>query len=212
MNKKGKIVGVVKDYHFASLHNRIEPLVIEWRPDWTGLLTIKMRAGKTAETMGYIRTTVNKIAPGSLFVYTFLDDHLNALYKSENAMGKIFEFFSVLAIIIACLGLLGLSAYTIESRTKEIGIRKVLGASVTGIVALVTSRFFVLVTIAYVIAVPLTWYGMYYWLQNFAYQIDIQGWVFALTGFIIALTATLAVGFNTIKAAMRNPVNSLRYE
>ena len=212
MNKKGKIVGVVKDYHFASLHNRIEPLVIEWRPDWTGLLTIKMRAGKTAETMEYIRTTVSKMAPGSLFVYSFLDDHLNALYKSENAMSNVFEFFSVLAIIIACLGLLGLSAYTIESRTKEIGIRKVLGASVTGIVTLVTSKFFILVIIAYVIAVPLTWYGMYYWLQNFAYQIDIHGWVFALTGLIIAVMAALAVGFNTVKAAVRNPVTSLRYE
>ena len=212
MNKKGKIVGVVKDYHFASLHNTVEPLVMEWRPDWTGYLTIKMKSGKTTETMEYIRTTVNKIAPGSLFVYNFLDDHLDALYKSENAMGKVFEFFSVLAIIIACLGLLGLSAYTIESRTKEIGIRKVLGASVAGIVALVTSRFFVLVSIAFVIAVPLTWYGMYRWLQNFAYQIDIHSWVFVLTGLIIAATATLAVGFNTIKAAVRNPVTSLRYE
>ena len=171
-----------------------------------------MQAGKTMETMQYIRSVVDKIAPGSLFVYNFLDDHLDALYKSENAMSNVFEFFSVLAIIIACLGLVGLSAFTIESRTKEIGIRKVLGASVTGIVALVSSKFFFLVTIAFFIAVPLTWYGMYWWLENFAYQIDIHWWVFALTGMIIAVMATLAVGLNTIKAAVRNPVNSLRYE
>ena len=110
------------------------------------------------------------------------------------------------------LRMLGLSAYTIESRTKEIGIRKVLGASVPGIVALVTSRFFVLVTVGFVIAVPLTWYGMYRWLQSFAYQIDIHWWVFALTWLLIAAMASLAVGFNTIKAAVRNPVTSLRYE
>ncbi len=212
MNLRGKIIGVVKDYHFTSLHNKIEPLVMEYRPDWTGFLTVKMRAGKTGETLAYIKSTVDKLAPNTLFVYDFLDDRLDALYQSENAMGKVFEFFSALAIIIACLGLLGLSAYTIESKTKEIGIRKVLGATVPGIVVMVGSRFFRLLIVAFVIAVPGTWYGMNRWLQNFAYQIDIQWCVFALTGLIIITLAAIAVGLNTVKAAVRNPVKSLRYE
>lgn len=208
----GKIVGVVKDYHFASLHDQIEPLVIEYEPGWTSHLSLKIRAGKTSETMNYIKTTIDKLAPNSLFVYEFLDDRLDALYKSEDNMSKVFQFFSVLAIIIACLGLLGLSAFTIESRTKEIGIRKVLGATISGIVSLVSSKFFRLVLIGFVIAVPLTWYMMKEWLSNFAYKIEIEWWVFVLTGLIVFLIASFTVGFYTVKAAVANPVNSLRYE
>ncbi len=212
MNRIGTVVGVVKDYHFTSLHNAIEPLVMEYKPEWTGFLTVKLRAGKTSETLAYIKRTVDALAPGSLFAYDFLDDHLDQLYKSEDSMGKVFQFFSILAIIIACLGLLGLSAYTVESRTKEIGIRKVLGATVTGIVTLVSSRFFVLVLIALAIAVPLTWYSMNKWLQNFAYQIEIQWWVFAITGALIFIIALTVVSFHTVSAAIKNPVRSLRYE
>lgn len=212
MNRIGTVVGVVKDYHFTSLHNAIEPLVMEYKPEWTGFLSVKLRAGKTTETLTYINRTINAIAPGSLFAYDFLDDHLDQLYKSEDSMGKVFQFFSILAIVIACLGLLGLSAYTVESRTKEIGIRKVLGATVTGIVTMVSLRFFVLVLIAFVIAVPLTWYSMNKWLQNFAYQIEIQWWVFAITGALIFIMALAVVSFHTVSAAIRNPVRSLRYE
>ncbi len=212
MNRIGTVVGVVKDYHFTSLHNAIEPLVMEYKPEWTGFLSAKLRAGKTTETLDYINRTINAIAPGSLFAYDFLDDHLDQLYKSEDSMGKVFQFFSILAIIIACLGLLGLSAYTVESRTKEIGIRKVLGATVTGIVTMVSSRFFVLVLIAFAIAVPLTWYSMNKWLQNFAYQIEIQWWVFAITGALIFIMALAVVSFHTVSAAVKNPVRSHRYE
>jgi putative ABC transport system permease protein len=162
--------------------------------------------------LAYIRRTVNAIAPGSLFTYDFLDDHLDQLYRSEDSMGKVFQFFSILAIIIACLGLLGLSAFTIESRTKEIGIRKVLGATVATIVTMVSSKFFRLVLIAFAIAVPLTWYSMNRWLQNFAYQIEIQWWVFGLTGGLIFIIALAVVSFHTVSAAMKNPVRSLRYE
>jgi len=211
-HRKGKIIGVVKDYHFASLHEQIEPLVIEYEPGWTSYLSMKVRAGKTRETLAYIKSTVNTLAPNSLFVYDFLDDRLDALYKSEDNMGKVFQFFSALAIVIACLGLLGLSAYTIESRTKEIGIRKVLGATVTGIVTLVSSRFFRLILIGFVLAVPLTLYTMNKWLANFAYKIELNWWVFAITGMIVVVMAGIAVGFYTIKAAVANPVKSLRYE
>jgi len=208
----GKVVGVIKDYHFASLRDQIEPLVIEYEPGATGYLSLKIRAGKTSETMTYIKSTIDKIAPNSLFVYEFLDDHLDALYRSEDNMGKVFQFFSVLAIVIACLGLLGLSAFTIESRTKEIGIRKVLGATISGIVALVSSKFFRLILVGFVMAVPLTWYLMNKWLSNFAYKIEIAWWVFALTGLVVVFIAALTVGFYTIKAAVANPVKSLRYE
>jgi putative ABC transport system permease protein len=212
MKRIGPVVGVVKDYHFTSLHNTIEPLVLEYKPEWTGYLSVKIRAGKTAETLAYVKKSVEAIAPGSLFIYDFLDVRLDALYKSEDSMGRVFQFFSGLAIIIACLGLLGLSAYTVESRTKEIGIRKVLGASVGGIVTMVSSRFFLLVFIGYILAVPVTWYGINQWLQNFAYHITIAWWVFALTGAMIFLIALLVVSFHAITAATRNPVKSLRYE
>jgi putative ABC transport system permease protein len=212
MGRIGTVVGVVKDYHFTSLHNNIEPLVLEYRPEWTGYLTVKLRAGKTPETLAYLKGTIEAIAPGSLFVYNFLDDHVDTLYKSENSMGKVFQFFSMLAVILACLGLFGLSAYTVESRTKEIGIRKVLGATVIGIVKIVSSKFFMLVLAAFTIAVPLTWYSMNKWLQNFAYQIEIQWWVFAITGMLIFVVSLGVISLHTISAALKNPVRSLRYE
>ena len=212
MNQTGTVVGVIKDYHFASLHNTIEPLVMEYKPEWTGTLCVKLRAGKTIETLAYIKRVISMLARDSFFTYNFLDDRLDQLYKSEDRMGKVFKFFSILAITIACLGLFGLCAYTVESRTKEIGIRKVLGATVSGIVTMVSSRFFVLVAIAFAIAVPVTWYSMSKWLQNFAYQIEIQWWVFAITGAIILIIALGVISFHTVSAAIKNPVRSLRYE
>lgn len=211
-DKTGTIVGVVKDFHFTSLHNNIEPLVLEYKPEWTSYLTVKIKAGKIKETLTYLENTINKIAPNSLFVYTFLDEKLDALYRAEQNLASVFQFFSVLAIIIACLGLISLSAYTIESRTKEIGVRKVLGATIAGLVTLLSSRFFKLVLTAFFVAAPITGYVMYRWLQNFAYQVDIQWWVFALTGGIIALLTLIVVGFHTVRAAIANPVKSLRYE
>jgi putative ABC transport system permease protein len=211
-HRKGKIVGVVRDHHFATLHAEIEPLIIEFEPGWTDYLVLRIRAGKTTETLNYIKTTVGRIAPNSLFIYEFLDDRLDMLYKSEDAMGKIFQFFSILAIIIACLGLFGLSSYTIQMRTKEIGIRKVLGATIVTIVALLSSGIFRLIAIGFCIAVPLTWYAMRKWLDNFAYKIEIEWWVFALTGIVVMLIAALAIGVRTLQAAVANPVNSLRNE
>jgi putative ABC transport system permease protein len=211
-HRKGKIVGVVKDYHFASLHAEIEPLIIEFEPTWTDYLVVRIRAGKTTETLDYIKHTVDKLAPNSLFIYEFLDDRVDALYKSEDAMGKIFEFFSMLAIIIASLGLFGLSSYTIQMRTKEIGIRKVLGATVATIVTLLSSGIFRLIAVGFFLAVPLTWYMMRKWLENFAYKIEIEWEVFALTGMVVTLIAAVAIGFRTMQAALANPVNSLRNE
>lgn len=211
-NKTGTIVGVVKDFHFTSLRSNIEPLVLEYKPEWTGYLTVKIKGGRIEETLASLENATKKIAPNSLFVYTFLDEKLDALYRAEQNLASVFQFFSVLAIIIASLGLVSLSAYTIESRTKEIGVRKVLGATISGLVTLLSSRFFGLVLVAFIVATPITGYAMYRWLQNFAYQVDIEWWVFALTGGIIVLLTLIVVGFHTVRAAIVNPVKSLRYE
>lgn len=211
-NKLAKVVGVVKDFHFTSLHNTIEPLVIEYRPEFTGALVIKMQAGKTQQTLDYLKKATQTIAPGSLFVYSFLDDKLNELYKTEDSLNTILQVFSVLAIIIACLGLFGLAAHAIETRTKEIGIRKVLGSSVAGIVALFSKDFIKLIGIGFIIAVPLTYYAISQWLENFAYRIDVQWWVFAFSGLLVLLIALLTISFQSIKAALANPIKSLRDE
>lgn len=211
-HRKGKIVGVVKDYHFASLRDEIEPLIIEYEPGAVSYLTIKIRAGKTTEGLEHIQKSVKALAPNSLFSYEFLDDRLNLIYKAEDSMGKIVQFFSGLAIAIACLGLLGLSAYTVESRSKEIGIRKVLGANIAAIAAMISSRFVRLVVLSFAIAVPFTWYGMDKWLNNFAYKINIDWWIFAASGLAVLILATVVTCFHSIKAAKTNPVESLRSE
>ncbi len=211
-SRTGKIVGVVKDYHFATLHSEIEPLVIEFKPHWTDQLVFRIRAGKTTDALEHIRETVDRLAPNSLFIYTFLDDRIDALYKSEDTMGRVFQFFSLLAIIIACMGLFGLSSYTIERRAKEIGIRKVLGATIPGVVSLVSSPFFKLIVAALCIAVPITWYAMEQWLDKFAYKIEIEWWVFVVTGLIVMVIAAFATGYHTMRATSRNPVDVLRSE
>jgi putative ABC transport system permease protein len=211
-HRVGKIVGVVKDFHFASLRDEIEPLIIEYAPGAVNHLAIKIRAGKTDEGLDYIKKTVSTIAPNSLFAYEFLDDRLNTIYKSDDSMGKILQFFSVLAIIIASLGLLGLSAHAAQSRIKEIGIRKVLGANLSGIVVMISSRFVQLVLVAIVMAVPLTWYAMDKWLNNFAYKITINGWVFAGASFTVLLIASIVTSVHSIKAATVNPADSLRLD
>jgi putative ABC transport system permease protein len=211
-HRKGKIVGVVKDYHFASLHDEIEPLIIEYEPGAVSYLTIKIQAGKTNEGLEHIQQTVKTLAPNSLFSYEFLDDRLNSIYKAEDSMGKIVEFFSGLAIAIACLGLLGLSAYTVESRMKEIGIRKVLGANLSTIVTMISGQFVRLVVLSFFVAVPLTWYAMGKWLNNFAYKITIDAWVFIGSGLIVLVLAALITSIHSIKAAKTNPVESLRSE
>ncbi|MEJ7645325.1 MAG: ABC transporter permease [Chryseolinea sp.] len=211
-HRKGKIVGVVKDYHFASLHEEIEPLIMEYEPGAIGYLTLKIRAGKTTEGLEFVRKTINTLAPNSLFSYEFLDDRLDSIYKAENSVGKILQFFSCLAIIIACLGLLGLSAYTIETRTKEISIRKILGADLAAIVSMISLRFVRLVLVSFFIAVPLTWYMINKWLDNFAYKIGITWWVFFGSGCAVLALAALVTCAHSIKAALANPAHSLRSE
>lgn len=210
--RTGNIIGVVSDYHFATLHAQIEPLVIEFKPQWTDDLVFRVRAGKTREALAHIKAAVDRLSPHTLFIYQFLDDRIDALYRSEDTMGKVFLFFSVLAVIIACMGLFGVASYAIERRTKEIGIRKVLGASVARIISLVSGGIFRLIVMGFAIAVPLTWYFMQKWLNDFAYKIEIEWWMFALAGVIIMAIGSLSIGLRVLKAAGSNPVDSLRSE
>jgi len=207
-----EIVGVVKDFNFASLHDIIEPLVLEYNPAWAGYLLIKFQGNNTADVLEFLETKAKEIAPGTLFMYTFVDEHLNRLYEGENRVSDIFQAFSLLAIFISCLGLFGLSAYSAEIRTKEIGVRKVVGATVGNIVVLLTKEFTIWILAAAVIAWPLAYYAMKNWLQNFAYRIDIDVWAFVLSGIVTIVVALLTVSYQSIKAAIANPIDSLRYE
>ncbi|NIR49132.1 FtsX-like permease family protein [candidate division KSB1 bacterium] len=211
VSKQGTVIGVVKNFHYRSLHETIGPLVIQTAKSPDQLL-IKIRASEISSTLGFLKQNVDAFFPGQPFEYYFLDSHFDQLYRSEQRLGEIFKYFAFLAIFIACLGLFGLAAYTAEQRTKEIGIRKVLGASVAGIVGLLSKDFVKMVLIANVIAWPIAWYAMHRWLQNFAYRIDIDWFVFALAGGLALIIALATVSSQAIKAALINPVESLRYE
>ena len=211
-NSKGPIVGVMKDFHFNSLHEEIEPLAIEYKPEWTNVLLVKMQGGEVEENIQFIKDKVAEISPGSLFSYNFLNDQMTLLYRSEDTMGTIFKVFSILGIFISCLGLFGLSAYASQVRTKEIGVRKVLGAGLPDIVKLLSREFIFLVFMGNLIAWPLAWWALTQWLQNFAYGIDISWVVFLLAGLVTVVISIVAVGINTVKAGIQPPIDSLKYE
>ncbi|WP_428654494.1 ABC transporter permease [Runella sp.] len=212
MGLQGKVVGVVKDYNFASLHSQVEPLVLEYKPAWSGNMLVKIAAGNVPQTIDFLKTTVEKVAPNTIFSYTFLDERMASLYKKEDTMSQILNAFSGLAIIISCLGLFGVVAHESKLRTKEIGIRKVLGASVPNLVVLLSSSFLKLVIIGIVIATPIAWYAMNQWLQDFEYRIELRWWVFAIAGLFTIGVALLTVSFQSIKAALMDPVKSLKTE
>lgn len=205
------IVGVVKDFHYASVKEKIAPLVMMLGRN-TGGMIVKIKTGETAGLLASFKNTWNTYNPNGPFSYNFMDDRFEAVYKAEERTGKIFSVFAVISIIIASLGLLGLSAFSIALRTKEIGVRKVLGAGVGQVVLLLSKDFLMMVLIAFVVAVPLTWYAMHKWLQEFAYRIQIGWAVFALAGLAAVLIAVTTVSFQALKASLANPVKSLRTE
>jgi len=210
---KGKIIGVVKDFHSSSLHDQIKPLILRNGENMdSGIALVRTMPGKTKEAIASLQTLARQLNPDFQFTYTFSDDEYNKLYNNEQIVSKLSDSFAFLAIFISCLGLLGLAMFTAEQRLKEIGIRKVLGASVGSLFALLSSEFLILVIIALVIATPVAWYGMNAWLQNFAYHAPIQWWVFALSGGLILLIALATVSFQAVKAALVNPIKSLRSE
>ena len=210
MDRNLNIIGVVKDFHFKSLHHRIEPLIMQIGACNT--FYIKMKPDKITSTVEFIKKTFKSFNHPNPIDFHFLDDDYDNLYRTEQRMGKIFGYFSFLAIIISCLGLIGLSSFMTERRTKEIGIRKVNGAKSIEIFFLLSGEYIIWVMISIIIACPIAWYAMNKWLQNFAYRINISWWVFALAGVIALLIALLTVSFQSYRAASKNPVEALRYE
>jgi putative ABC transport system permease protein len=207
-----KILGIVADYHHLGLQKALDPMIFRLMLDVRDAYSIKISTGNLPVTLAGIEKTWNKYFPADPFNYYFLDELFDSQYKSDKQFGKLFGLFSVLAICIACFGLLGLSAYNVLQRNKEIGIRKILGASVQNILYLLSKDFLKLVLFAFVIAMPLTWWLMYNWLQDFAFRINIPWWSFALAGLISLVIALCTICFQALKAAVSNPVNSLRSE
>ena len=210
----GPVIGVVKDFHFATLHETIEPLfVFMSSQSWDfRQLAIKIAPNQVASTLPALKTVWEEVLPDEPFTYSFLDDDLKQLYTAEQRLGQIFGVFAGLALLISCMGLFGLAAFTAEQRTKEIGVRKVLGASVSGIVGLLSKDFLRLVLIAFVIATPLAFYGMQRWLEDFAYRVEIGWEIFIVASLMASAIAILTVSYQSIKAALSNPIDALRYE
>ncbi|HVU83516.1 MAG TPA: FtsX-like permease family protein, partial [Puia sp.] len=210
--REGTIIGVVKDFHFRSLQQEIRPLSMRIEPQGCNLVSINLSTKNLPKTIAAIESKWNTLIPARPFSYFFLDEFFNKQYQGEERFGKLFLNFAVLAIIISCLGLLGLASYSTLQRTREIGIRKVLGASVPNIVNLLSKDFLKLVAVAILIASPIAWYVMDRWLKDFAYRISIGWWIFLAAAFLAAMIALLTVSFQAIKAAVANPVSSLRAE
>jgi putative ABC transport system permease protein len=205
------IIGVVKDFHFSSLRDNIGALGLQLGRS-RGLAAFRYKGSETSSVIKALEKQWKSLSPDQPFSVRFLDDAFAKMYSAEQRIGRIAGIFAVLAVLVSCLGLFGLAAFEAEQRTKEIGIRKVLGAGVVGITALLAKDFLKLVVVAIVLAVPLAWYFMHSWLQDFAYRIELQWWVFALAGLGAVLIAFLTVGFQSVKAARANPVKSLRSE
>lgn len=211
-NRKGTVVGVVKDFHISSLRETIEPLVFFIQPFFCRYASIRIRSQNVPATLGFIEKTWKKFDPSRPFEYSFLEDDINALYRAEQRLGEIFFYFTTLAIFVACLGLFGLTSFAVEQRTKEIGIRKVLGASVPNIISLLSRESLKWILVANLLAFPVAYYAMSQWLQNFAYRAGISFWIFLLAASLSLGISFLTVSFQVIKAALSNPVDSLRYE
>nr|WP_295928197.1 ABC transporter permease [uncultured Dyadobacter sp.] len=206
----GTIVGVVKDFNFASLHSTVEPLVIQYNPYRANYLMVKVKGDALTQTIRFLESQVHTLSPSSKFTYAFLDQNLEKLYASENRMSQVFNGFSILTIFISCLGLFGLSAYSAKLRIKEVGVRKVLGASVSSVTMLLSKDFVVLVAIAIAISLPLAWWTMELWLSSFAYRIAIGYETFLISGVSALLLAVVTISFQAVKTALLNPVKNLR--
>ncbi|HVY76023.1 MAG TPA: ABC transporter permease [Puia sp.] len=211
--KKGQIIGVIKDFNFRSLHEQVKPMVIDFsNREVYGSILLRTKAGKTKEAIAGVERLCRQLNPEFPFTYLFADEQYQQLYNSEQVIGKLSNVFAFLAIFISCLGMLGLVIFTTEQRTKEIGIRKVLGASVSSIVQLISTDFFRLVMIAILIASPAAWWAMQTWLNNYAYKIAISWWMFAAAGGLIVSIVATTISIQSVRAALANPVRSLRSE
>ena len=208
---KGNVIGVVKDFNFKPLQYAIDPLVLRLNK-WGGYVMVRSQPGNTEATINALAKISRELNPAYPFNYSFLDSDLNNLYKGEQKMGNIFNLFAILAIFISCLGLYGLSAFMTEQRKKEIGVRKVLGASMFNIVYLLSGRFTRLIVIAMIIAIPVSWWAINSWLKSFAYRVNISWIIFLIACGTALMIALLTVSYESVKAAIANPVKSLRSE
>ena len=211
-NLRGRIIGVVADFNYESMHHEIIPMITYVRIAAANTVSLRIASGKIQKFMPHVQEVWDRFNPGYPVSYTFLDDRLNELYRNEARMMQMFSYFSILAILIACLGLFGLASFTAEQRTKEIGVRKVLGASLLNIVVLLSREFIKWVLVANIIAWPVAYFAMNKWLQNFAYKVHIGWIVFVLTAVLTFVIALLTVSYQSVKAAMADPVHALRYE
>jgi len=209
---KGTIIGVVKDFHFASMKEKIAPAVFYYYPEYLGNIYIRTTCKDAPKAIAAAQKLFKQYNGQYPFNYTFLDEKFNNLYNGEEQEGVLFDYFAAIAISISCLGLLGLAAYTAQVRTREIGIRKVLGASVGNVTTMLSYDFVKLVLIAIIIATPIAWYAMSKWLQDFAYRINIEWWMFLIAGLMAIIIAFITISFQSIKVAIANPVKSLRSE
>ena len=209
---KGPIVGVVNDFHMRSLHQPLEPMLVQLRSGYSRNILVRIAPHDVPGALAAIERTWKTFASNHPLSFAFLDDELDALYHAEQRLARIFGVFAGLVIFVACLGLFGLVALTAEQRTKEIGIRKVLGASITSIVFLLLRNFFVLLLAALVVATPLAYFAVSRWLEGFAYRINLGVGTFVLVGMLVLIIALVTLSYQAIKAALSDPVKSLRYE
>lgn len=208
----GRVIGVVKDFHHSSLREEIKPCIFQWAPEYLSYFAVKIKSGRINETVKFLEEKWKEFSPNQIFHYSFLEEAIDSYYRKDKTMGLVFRLSSLLSIILACLGLFGLAMFTAEQRTKEIGIRKVLGASVPNIVFFLSKEFTKWVLLANIIAWPTAYFAMNKWLQNFAYRINIGIWTFILSAILALVISLLTVSSQSIKAALADPVKSLRYE
>jgi putative ABC transport system permease protein len=208
--KHGKVIGVVQDFHYKSLHEKVSPSVIQIYPQVLYKIAVKLKTSDTKSTIAFIEEQWNKFSPEYPFDYQFMDESYGKMYKSEEKLSSLLWIFAVMAIVVGCMGLFALAALSAEERTKEIGIRKAMGAKAMQIMALLSGNFLILITIASVIAVPIAWLTMSNWLQNFSYRTTIEWWIFLLALLITASIALITISFQTLRVALMKPVRALR--
>ena len=208
--KHGTIIGVVRDFHFKSLREKLSPVVMQIFPENAWRLAVKIKGEDVPATIDHLKSVYESLDPDWTFTYNFLDENLDAMYKSEQKLGQLFTIFTYLAIVVACLGLFGLVEYSVNQRTREISIRKVFGATVSSLVVLLTKRYFILLMISCVLIAPVIVYAAEQWLSRFAYQVKLDPMLFFKAAGLIVLITAFTVSFQSIRAAFSNPVTNLR--
>jgi len=210
--EKGEIIGVVKNYHYMPFTYEIQPLILYYNPSYYRYTMLRISGDDIPQTLGFLENTWTKFAPEFPFEYHFLDEDYEQIYRTEHRLGELLRYFTFLAIFISCLGLFGLASFMAEQRTKEIGIRKVLGATISSIMRLLSREYTKWVLLANILAWPVAYLGMRKWLQGFAYQVDINILTFVLAGLLTLVIALLTVSYQAIKTAVANPVEALHHE